>query len=103
MRLWVTVNFACACLKDLGVVLFCKFKHVDRAEDAGPDGLYRIFLIVDGTCRTSHVVDFVNSKFYRFFYIVFDQAEVGIIQQIRNVTHVSCVKVVKTGYIAAFV
>src|SRR5450759_126734 len=76
-------------------------QHVDGAVDAGLGRLHRIVLVMYGRSRTGKIVDLVDLKIDRKGYIVPDELEVFVVEQMLDVRACAGKKVVETNDVGA--
>src|SRR3569833_1984909 len=97
VHLGIAIDFACGRLEDAGRFLPCQLEQVQRPKNAGFHRADRILLIMRRRGRAGEIVDPVERPLDAkwFPYIMFDEAEVWMIQQGADVPHGSSVKIVQ--------
>jgi len=76
-------------------------KHVDRTIHVGLDGMYGICLVVGRRGRAGQIVDLLDVRLEGDGYVMLDQPEAWMIQEILYVGHGTRGEVVEAGDVIA--
>ena len=103
VNLRVTVNFACAGLKNSGAASFCKTEHVNNTHNRGFHGFNGVVLVVNGGGWASEVVYLVNLSEVFEGNVMANEFKPVVADEVSYVVFRACKEVIEANNIVAVV